>query len=128
MKILPVIVFAVVIASLGSTTAQAQQSASCYISPNPDAVGTPYTVYASGLQQGTDYVLHMTEATQSTEQHKLDTILQPDANGNASYNGDWSGPRGLWVPGTVKAAISQSSGRGFNTTGGKLAYCSFIVT
>lgn len=124
-----VVLIVVAAFAIGALPAIARsQSGSCSVSPDPDPVGTPYTVSASGLEPGVDYVLHMTEATQSTEQHKLDVILQPDASGNASFTGDYGDARGQWVPGTVKAAIAKSSGRGYNTQGGKVAACSFTVT
>jgi hypothetical protein len=127
MRRLIVLAGAVALAAASAVPVTAQQTGSCFVDPDPVAQFTEYTVYASGLQPTVEYVLHLTQPGQSTEQHKWDGIITADASGNAQQTIGWGGPRGIWDVGPVDVAIAKSSGRGYNTKGGKVASCGFDV-
>ncbi len=120
---------AMVSAMVGATAVAApvlatKGAGSCSISPNPDPVGTPYTVTAVSLKPNTYYTAELNEPTHSTEHQKLYLIGFTDAAGTLTVSSDYSGPRGLWTPGTVSVKVFEGE---HNATGGTQAQCSFGV-
>ncbi|SRR6266566_3656083 len=120
------LVFAMVCAvAMAVPALAAKGSGSCSVSPNPDLVGTRYTVTAVNLKPNIYYTAELNEATHSTEHQKLYLIGLTDAVGTLTVSSDYSGPRGLWTPGTVSVKIYEGASN--HAAGGTQAQCSFGV-
>ena len=87
---------------LGALTgaAPAQAAGTCSVSPNPDPVGTPYTVTATGLTVNTAFTVHIHQAGYTA----LELVVASDANGAASTGPVAWGPTGPQAPGTASVS------------------------
>jgi hypothetical protein len=95
-----ILIVALLLGALWSPGVAHATTGACAVTPNPDPVGTPYTVAATGLTVNTAFTVHIHQAGYTA----LDLIVASDANGAASTGPVAWGSTGPQAPGTASVS------------------------